>query len=103
MVNHAEYQKCIQPSAFIPAKCLKTNARMAFAMICSVDFLIWRSPNLADAECPSNSKIYHKLLLYTERDLFLAANRRVIVPSADCGTVVSDVFSLVEDVISTVS
>ena len=24
------------------AKCLKTNVLLAFAMICSVDFLIWR-------------------------------------------------------------
>ena len=35
------------------------------------------------------------VLFYKERDLFLAANKRVIVPSFDCGTVVSDVFSLV--------
>ncbi len=84
--------------------------RMAFAMIHSVDFLIWipdrsrfgdRSyrilksgfqspPTIYEIGC--NFKIYHKLLLYTERDLFFAANSRIIVPSVDCGTVVSDVF-----------
>ena len=37
------------------AKCLKTNVRMAFAMICSVDFLIWRiRPSALDIDLAMN-------------------------------------------------